>query len=56
MNYEQLLDLEQLLRLYRDNLHERGYTKLSESLTADVIESIGDDINAYVVNGKLSRK
>ena len=54
MTIEQLRELHGLLRIYRNNLFDRGYCKLSNSLTEDIIDAVKDDIMSITRGDGLS--
>jgi len=56
MEMKQMSELLHLLKLYRDNLHERGFTSLGNRLTEDIIECVQDDILDWTRDGEFSRR
>ena len=56
MEIKQMSELLYLLKLYRDDLHERGFFSLSNRLTADIIECVHNDILDWVRDGEFSRR
>ena len=56
MEMKQMSELLNLLKLYRNNLHERGFISLSNRLTADIIECVQDDILDWARDGEFSRR